>query len=43
MLGRTSQPWLWAAGDFVQGPDVIHAIAAGHKVAESIHEFLITQ
>lgn len=38
--GRTSQPWLWAAGDFVQGPDVIHAIAAGHQVAASIHEFL---
>jgi glutamate synthase (NADPH/NADH) small chain len=39
-VGRTSQPWLWAAGDLVQGPDVIHAIAAGHRVAASIHEFL---
>lgn len=38
--GRTSQTWLWAAGDMVQGPDVIHAIAAGHRVADNIHTFL---
>lgn len=38
--GCTSEPWLWAAGDMVQGPDVIHAIAAGHKVANNIHEYL---
>jgi glutamate synthase (NADPH/NADH) small chain len=38
--GRTSESWLWAAGDTVQGPDVIHAVAAGHKVAQSIHEYL---
>ncbi len=36
--GRTSVDWLWAAGDLVQGPDVISAIAIGHKAAESIHE-----
>jgi glutamate synthase (NADPH/NADH) small chain len=36
--GRTSVAWLWAAGDMVEGPDVIHAIAAGHRVAESIHQ-----
>jgi glutamate synthase (NADPH/NADH) small chain len=35
--GRTSEPWLWAAGDMVEGPDVIHAIAAGHRAAASIH------
>ncbi len=35
--GRTSEGWLWAAGDLVQGPDVIHAVAAGHKAAASIH------
>ncbi len=35
--GRTSENWLWAAGDLVQGPDVIHAVAAGHKAAASIH------
>lgn len=38
--GRTSENWLWAAGDVVQGPDVIHAIAAGHRVANSIHQYL---
>ncbi|OQY56924.1 MAG: oxidoreductase [Candidatus Parabeggiatoa sp. nov. 2] len=36
--GRTSEAWLWAAGDVVEGPDVIHAIAAGHRVASSIHQ-----
>ncbi len=35
--GRTSVPWLWAAGDLVEGPDVVHAVAAGHRVANSIH------
>jgi len=39
--GRTSETWLWAAGDMVQGPDVIHAIAAGHRVANSIHQHLM--
>jgi glutamate synthase (NADPH/NADH) small chain len=34
--GRTSEPWLWAAGDAVEGPDVIHAVAAGHRVAQSM-------
>jgi glutamate synthase (NADPH/NADH) small chain len=34
--GRTSESWLWAAGDMVEGPDVIHAVAAGHRTAQSI-------
>ena len=38
--GRTSEPWLWAAGDAVHGPDVIHAVADGHKVAASIDAML---
>ncbi|RKZ37862.1 MAG: oxidoreductase [Gammaproteobacteria bacterium] len=38
--GRTSETWLWAAGDMVKGPDVIHAIAAGHRVASNIHQHL---
>jgi glutamate synthase (NADPH/NADH) small chain len=38
--GRTSAPWLWAAGDMVRGPDVVSAVADGHRVAESIGEFL---
>ncbi|MGD2119844.1 MAG: FAD-dependent oxidoreductase [Chromatiales bacterium] len=37
---RTSQPWLWAAGDMVRGPDVVHAVADGHQVAESMHAYL---
>jgi glutamate synthase (NADPH/NADH) small chain len=38
--GRTSEPWLWAAGDAVEGPDVVHAIAGGHRVASSIQQYL---
>jgi glutamate synthase (NADPH/NADH) small chain len=38
--GRTSQPWLWAAGDCVSGPDVISAVADGHRVAASIEAYL---
>ena len=41
--GRTSEPWLWAAGDAVHGPDVIHAVADGHKVAASINAMLLAQ
>ena len=38
--GRTSEAWLWAAGDLVNGPDVIHAVADGHRVAASIETYL---
>lgn len=38
--GRTSIEWLWAAGDLVEGPDVVHAIAAGHRVAASMQHYL---
>ena len=38
--GRTSESWLWSAGDMVKGPDVIHAVADGHRVAASIEEQL---
>lgn len=34
--GHTSEPWLWAAGDAVEGPDVITAVAAGHRIARSM-------
>jgi len=34
--GRSSEPWLWAAGDIVTGPDVVHAVADGHRIAASI-------
>ena len=39
--GRTSEPWLWSAGDCVHGPDVIHAVADGHRVAASIDSVLV--
>lgn len=38
--GRTSEPWLWSAGDCVSGPDVVHAVADGHRVAASIQQQL---
>ncbi|MCB1757198.1 MAG: FAD-dependent oxidoreductase, partial [Gammaproteobacteria bacterium] len=39
--GRTNLDWLWAAGDMVHGPDVVTAVADGHKVATSIDEYLM--
>ena len=41
--GRTSESWLWAAGDAVEGPDVVHAIAGGHRVAASVQQYLQTK
>ncbi len=38
--GHTSEPWLWAAGDAVSGPDVVHAVADGHRVAKSVGAML---
>ena len=38
--GRSSEPWLWSAGDMVFGPDVVHAVADGHRVAASIEKHL---
>ena len=40
-MGRTSVPWLWAGGDAVNGPDVISAVADGHRIAESVSAFLL--
>ena len=34
--GRTSESWLWAAGDMTRGPDVVTAVADGHRIASSI-------
>ncbi len=39
---RSSEDWLWAAGDMVRGPDVVHAVADGHTVAKSMNEFLLS-
>jgi glutamate synthase (NADPH/NADH) small chain len=38
--GRSSLPWLWSAGDCVNGPDVVHAVADGHRVSASILQYL---
>ena len=40
--GRTSEDWLWSAGDMVRGPDVVTAVADGHRVAASIHARITT-
>ncbi len=37
---QTSLDWLFAGGDMIQGPDVIHGIANGHKAAIGIDNFL---
>jgi glutamate synthase (NADPH/NADH) small chain len=41
--GRSSEEWLWAAGDMVRGPDVVSAVADGHRVAASIHAALLAK
>ena len=41
--GCTSEPWLWSAGDCVNGPDVIHAVADGHRSANSIQQYLLAE
>jgi glutamate synthase (NADPH) small chain len=38
---RSSEDWLWAAGDMVRGPDVVSAMADGHHVAAGIHAALM--
>jgi len=37
---QTSIPWFFAGGDIIQGPDVIHGIANGHKAAIGIDRFI---
>jgi len=33
-------PWLYIGGDIIEGPDVIHGIANGHRAAMGIDDFL---
>jgi glutamate synthase (NADPH/NADH) small chain len=40
---QTSLPWLFMGGDTIQGPDVIHGIANGHKAALGIDKFLFQE
>jgi glutamate synthase (NADPH/NADH) small chain len=37
---QTSLPWLYMGGDIIEGPDVIHGIANGHKAARGIDQYL---
>ncbi len=37
---QTTIPWLFIGGDIIEGPDVIHGIANGHKAAVGIDRFL---
>lgn len=39
---QTSLPWLFMGGDIIEGPDVIHGIANGHKAARGIDQYLNT-
>ncbi len=40
---RSSIDWLFVGGDIIQGPDVIHGIANGHKAAIGIDNFINNQ
>jgi len=40
---QSGLPWLFIGGDIIQGPDVIHGIANGHKAAIGIDHFLQTK
>jgi glutamate synthase (NADPH/NADH) small chain len=37
---QSKQEWLFVGGDIIQGPDVIHGIANGHKAARGIDKYL---
>ncbi len=41
--GRTPIEWLFAGGDIVHGPDIIHGVADGHRAAQAIDEYLMNQ
>ncbi len=37
---QTGLPWLFAGGDIIHGPDVIHGVADGHRAARAIDRYL---
>jgi glutamate synthase (NADPH/NADH) small chain len=41
-LFQSGAKWLFIGGDIIQGPDVIHGIANGHKAAVGIDKYLNT-
>ncbi|ABS61570.1 FAD-dependent oxidoreductase [Fervidobacterium nodosum] len=42
-LRQTQIPWLFAGGDIVNGPDIIHAVADGYWAARGIDQYLSNQ
>jgi len=40
---QTDIPWLFAGGDIVNGPDIIHGVADGYWAARGIDEYLSKQ
>ena len=40
---QSGAEWLFIGGDIIQGPDVIHGIANGHKAAIGIDKFLFNK
>jgi len=36
---QSSIPWLFFGGDIIEGPDVIHGVANGHKAAKGIDNY----
>ncbi len=40
---QSSVPWLFFGGDIIEGPDVIHGVANGHKAAKGIDNYLNSQ
>ncbi len=36
---QSSIPWLFFGGDIIEGPDVIHSVANGHKTAKGIDNY----
>lgn len=37
---QSTLPWLYVGGDIIEGPDVIHGVANGHKAAKGIDDYL---
>lgn len=37
---QSTLPWLFVGGDIIEGPDVIHGVANGHKAAKGIDQYL---
>ncbi|PHJ12923.1 oxidoreductase, partial [Fervidobacterium sp. SC_NGM5_O18] len=42
-LRQTQIPWLFAGGDIVNGPDIIHGVADGYWAARGIDQYLREQ